>query len=143
MYDDVEPPSASADVRALLRRYEHLIKYFVIGVTASSIDVLLFMFLYNVVGTSELFAHSISVLAGALFSFGVNARHNFKATDRVVFRFFCFFAVCSIGYVIGYMVIAATVQAGWGANIGKIVSLPVVFVTQYVLNSRITFHKSP
>jgi hypothetical protein len=32
-------------------------------------------------------------------------------------------------------------QQGLDANLGKIISLPVVFAIQYVLNSRITFHK--
>jgi hypothetical protein len=32
-------------------------------------------------------------------------------------------------------------SVGLGANLGKIFSLPLVFVLQYLLNSRITFYK--
>lgn len=132
--------------RALATKHQHLLKYLIIGATASAIDVVLFFILFNFVGTSELVAHSISVPTSVLFSFAVNARHNFKTTDHTALRLLSFIIVCTIGYAAGYGVILA-VQAPFsdpalGANIGKIASLPVVFVIQYVLNSKITFRKA-
>ena len=41
----------------------------------------------------------------------------------------------------GFGVIELARQQGIDANLGKIISLPVVFALQYVLNSRITFYK--
>lgn len=131
--------------RALFIKHETLIKYFLIGATASAIDVVLFFVLYNFVGTSELLAHSISVPTAVVFSFVVNARHNFKTSDHALVRFISFCIVCIIGYGAGYGVIVGVQQMfadpQLGANIGKLVSLPVVFVIQYLLNSRITFRK--
>ncbi|CUH42779.1 GtrA family protein [Ruegeria atlantica] len=126
---------------ALMKRHETLVKYFVIGCTASAIDVLLFLILYNVVGTSALVAHSISVPTSVLFSFFVNTRHNFKTNDYLALRLASFVIVCGIGYVAGYGVIYAAQAMGLDANAGKILSLPFVFVVQYILNSRITFRK--
>lgn len=130
-------------LRTRVQRHHHLIKYTLIGATASAIDVVLFLFLFNWVGTSALAAHSVSVPTAVLFSFTVNARHNFRTTDRTMLRFLSFVAVCTIGYITGYLIIEAGVALGLGANIGKIMSLPVVFVVQYFLNSRVTFRKSP
>ena len=76
-----------------------------------------------------------------LFSFIVNARHNFKTSDHMALRLFSFVVVCTIGYLSGFGVIELARQQGMDANIGKIISLPVVFALQYVLNSRITFYK--
>lgn len=129
-------------VTALAARHATLLKYFVIGATASAIDVVLFLLLYNVVGTPALAAHSVSVPTAVLFSFIVNARHNFKTTSHTALRLLSFVIVCTIGYATGYAVIELCRAGGLGANIGKIVSLPVVFVLQYVLNSRITFYQS-
>lgn len=126
---------------ALAVKHQTLLKYFVIGATASAIDVVLFLLLYNVVGTTPLVAHSISVPTSVLFSFIVNARHNFKTTDHTALRLLSFVIVCTIGYAAGFGVIELCRVQGLGANIGKIASLPVVFVLQYVLNSRITFYK--
>lgn len=122
--------------------HQQLIKYLLIGVSASAIDVILFLVLFNLVGTSTLVAHSVSVPTAVLFSFVVNARHNFKTTDHMALRLFSFVVVCTVGYAAGYAVIVAVANVGLSENIGKIVSLPVVFVIQYILNSRITFRAS-
>jgi dolichol-phosphate mannosyltransferase len=119
----------------------HFVKYFIIGVTASSIDVGLFMVLYNVAHTTPLMAHSISVPTSVLFSFTVNARHNFHTADHIVLRLISFAVVAAIGYAVGYGMIELCRSVGLGANVGKLLSLPVVFVLQYLLNSRVTFHK--
>jgi putative flippase GtrA len=134
--------AATHQISALAARYRTLVKYFVIGAAASAIDVLLFLFLYNLVGASPLLAHSISVPTAVLFSFFINARHNFKTTDHTALRLLSFVIVCTIGYGAGYGVIELCRAAGLGANLGKVISLPVVFVLQYALNSRITFHKA-
>lgn len=127
----------------LYRENETLVKYALIGGTASAIDVILFFILFNFVGTSELLAHSISVPTSVLFSFVVNARHNFKTEDYYFLRMASFFIVCLIGYAAGYGVILVVqsffADPDMGANVGKITSLPVVFIIQYVMNSKITF----
>ncbi|WP_181707974.1 GtrA family protein [Chthonobacter rhizosphaerae] len=122
-------------------QHQHLLKYLVIGATASGLDVVLFLLLYNGAGTSAVVAHSISVPTSVLFSFAFNARHNFRTTDHVALRLASFVVVATIGYLAGYGVIELAAYEGLGANAGKILSLPVVFAIQYLLNSRITFHK--
>lgn len=141
-------PSAGATLplldgllRHVPERHHHLVKYLLIGGTASAIDVALFLVLFNLVGTSALVAHSISVPTSVLFSFFVNARHNFRTSDLMALRLFSFVVVCLIGYLAGYGIIAAAAAAGLGENVGKILSLPVVFLIQYGLNSRITFRR--
>ena len=139
----MEARSLASVLRTRAHHHRHLIKYFLIGVTASAIDVVLFLILFNWVGTSALAAHSVSVPTAVLFSFVVNARHNFRTVDYPMLRLFSFVVVCTIGYVSGYAVIEAAIAFGSDANIGKIVSLPVVFAIQYILNSKITFRKAP
>lgn len=129
------PPAAGAG-------HSHLLRYLLIGGAASAIDVALFGILYNLVGTTPLVAHSVAVPSSVLFSFLVNARHNFRTSDHMALRLFSFVIVCSIGYLAGFGVIALVERMGWGANLGKIASLPVVFIIQFVLNSRITFRKA-
>lgn len=132
---------SAGPLRGALKRHPHLIKYLLIGGTASALDVVLFAILFNLVGTTALAAHSVSVPTAILFSFFLNARHNFRTSDRMALRLACFVTVCVIGYLAGYAIIEAAVAGGAGANAGKIASLPVVFVIQYVLNSRITFRR--
>lgn len=141
-----EPVFTPTGMRRLLqgryRRHQHLVKYLFIGGAASAIDVVLFLVLFNLVGTTPLLAHSISVPTSVLFSFATNARHNFHTSDRLVLRLASFAIVCAIGYAAGFGVIAAAAGFGFGENAGKFASLPVVFVIQYLLNSRVTFRAS-
>ncbi len=130
------------DASALLQRHPHLIRYVLIGATASAIDVMLFLLLFNIIGTGALTAHSISVPVSILFSFTLNAWKNFKTHDHLALRLCSFVVVCLIGYAAGYGIIEATVAVGSNANIGKIFSLPAVFFIQYILNTYMTFRIS-
>lgn len=156
---DTQPAAGEglvAKLMGLYHQHEQLLKYFFIGGMASAIDVVLYFILYNFVFpdtvqfgplsmSDELAAQSISVPTAIVFSFVVNARHNFKTNDYALIRFISFCIVCLIGYLAGYWVILAVQQfftnEQLGGNIGKIVSLPVVFIIQYILNSKITFRK--
>jgi putative flippase GtrA len=136
-------PAASLNVLIQgVRRHEQILKYLLIGGAASAIDVVLFMILFNFAGFTEWQAHSVSVPTSVLFSFVVNARHNFKTSDYMLLRLVSFSLVCLLGFFAGYGVIEAARSLGIDSNIGKIASLPVVFVLQYLLNSRITFRKA-
>lgn len=141
--EDAAPAPASR-----FGKHEHLIKYLMIGGTASLIDVALFLILYNFVGTSETVAQWIAVPTSVLFSFIVNARHNFRSEDYMLLRLVSFVAVCTAGAYLGLMIIKTVAGLGVGAaltdpeNVGKFVSLPFVFVFQFILNSKITFRKA-
>lgn len=124
-----------------LGEHPHLIKYIVIGGAASAIDVGLFLFIYNVLETSILVAHSISVPVSVLFSFSVNARHNFRTDDYLLARLASFVVVCAIGYGVGYAITAGVASLAFDGNVGKVISLPFVFALQYLLNSQVTFRK--
>ncbi|WP_213268756.1 GtrA family protein [Hyphomonas sp.] len=133
-------------LQALYAQHQQILKYLLIGGMASAIDLALFFILFNLVNTSELMAHSVSVPTAVVFSFVINARHNFKTTNHAWLRFFSFCVVCAIGYAVGYAIIISVQQvftdAVVGANIGKVLSLPAVFIVQYLLNSKITFRKT-
>ena len=149
MSTQYEQQIVSGGFSAFFEKYRHPIKYLIIGASASAIDVILFFVLYNYVGTSEWVAHSISVPIAVIYSFTINARHNFKTEDYMWLRLASFVLVCTIGFIVGLGVIygakSVLVTAGFAeamsANLGKIASLPVVFIIQYLLNSRITYRR--
>lgn len=126
----------------LFRKHENLIKYGGIGATAVAIDLGVFVVLHEVFGSPLWIAHSVSVGLAVLWSFSLNAFFNFKTTDRLVARFASFSTVSFVGYLVGLLVIWLAVGAAdLGGTVAKIVSLPIVFVTQYLLNSRISFRE--
>lgn len=120
----------------------HFLKYLLIGALACGIDVGLFLILHNVTGLAPLLAHSVSVPLSVLFSFSCNAVLNFRTTDYLALRFLSFAMVAFVGYLTGVMVISARDLLGLDANSAKALSLPLVFVVQYMLNSLVSFRKT-
>jgi len=123
-------------------RDSRLFMYGLIGGVASLIDVGLFVLVHELVGASALIAHSISIPVSAAYSFVGNAWFNFRTTDRLPGRAASFAIVVALGYALGAFVIMVFVNhTSLGGTIGKLVSLPLVFVLQFVLNSQFSFRE--
>jgi len=117
-----------------------LIMYGLIGGVASAIDVGLFLVFHELLGTSALLAHSISIPISAVYSFGCNAWFNFKKTDKILFRAASFAFIVFLGYLLGAFIIwLVETYTGFNGTVGKFVSLPAVFIFQFILNSKISF----
>ena len=113
--------------------------YFVIGLIAASIDILVFIFLHEYIFLPALICHSISIPISAVFSFICNAFFNFKKTDFLFYRFLSFLVIVATGYLLGAVIILIAEYLNLGGTMGKLISLPFVFFLQYFLNSRISF----
>lgn len=132
----------SQPIAQLWRKHENLIKYGGIGATAVAIDLGLFVLLHEYFDAPLWIAHSVSVGVAVVWSFTLNAFFNFKTTDVLLARFLSFSTVSFVGYLVGLLVIWAAVSgADAGGTVGKILSLPIVFVTQYILNTKISFRE--
>jgi len=58
----------------------------------------------------------------------------------MIYRFFSFMIIIGIGYTLGALIILGSINIlNLEASTGKLVSLPFVFLTQYFLNSKISF----
>jgi len=129
--------------------FSNLLKYFVeskmlaylfIGGIAASIDLGTFVFLYELVGLTAVISHSVSVPISAIFSFLCNAFFNFRKTDLLLFRSISFLIVVVLGYLLGVAIIIFVGDIlQLGGTIGKLISLPFVFLFQFYLNSKISF----
>lgn len=131
-------PVGNGRVRRL--RDSRLFLYGLIGGMASAIDVGLFVALHELAGLPPLAAHTVSIPTAAFCSFLANATINFRTTDRLLNRAISFALVVTLGYALGAFVILLFAEhSSLGANVGKVVSLPLVFALQFTLNSRISF----
>ena len=129
--------------------FSNLLKYFVeskmlaylfIGGIAASIDLGTFVFLYELVGLTAVISHSVSVPISAIFSFLCNAFFNFRKTDLLLFRSISFLIVVVLGYLLGVAIIIFVGDIlQLGGTIGKLISLPFVFLFQFYLNSKVSF----
>ena len=119
---------------------KYFVNYVLIGIVASSIDVILFWLFFDIFQEDVSFANAISVSFSALFSFTVNSLYNFKKSDKVFLRLLSFIMVITVGYFAGlYLILFLINFVGIEAVVSKLISLPVVFLIQYFLNSSISF----
>ncbi len=125
---------------ALLGRHAQFLLYAFIGVGALAVDVSIYAALALGVGWHPLLAHTVSTAIAAIASFLANSYINFKVTDRLLLRFVSFGIVVAIGYIVSSIVIAVGIDVFMiDPLIAKAISLPIVLVLQFTLNTRITF----
>ena len=129
--------------KKLFAQHKNAVLYFVIGINASAIDLVVYLVLFNLVSWSAVVSTIISVSAATVFGFIMNIIFNFKVYDKLFFRFLSYSSVSGVGLLLsaGFLYFFHN-KAGFDGNLVKVASLPVVFLTQYLLNKAISFRKS-
>lgn len=131
-------------IKKLLQKYREILLYGVIGGSAALLDVGVFYLLYNFVDFSPTLATMTSVFAATIYSFTLNAFHNFRTKDRMAYRVVMFFSVSLLGLGLSALIVDYLTGVRMiDGNLAKIVSLPPIVLIQYLLNSRITFRQTP
>lgn len=116
------------------------ILYLIIGGSAVVLDAIVFMILYNIGKLDPILSTIISITLATIFSFTLNSRYNFKKEDKVAKRLLLFSLVSAFGMLISSTIIkVGEDKLGIDPNYTKIISIPIIAVTQFVLNKLITF----
>ncbi len=134
-------PGLKGTLAKLWIQQRNLILYAFIGGSAVAVDVGLFTLLNQVMGWRALVANAVSVPVSVVWSFVLNATINFKTTDVILARLASFSVVSGIGFAASQAIIWAAEAAGVSGFVAKLLSLPLVFVLQYFLNTRLTFRE--
>jgi len=131
-------------VRALLDLYENHRNFFwysVIGISGVALDYITFLILFNAVGLDKNVANVISTSLGITNNFFWNAFLNFKKTDKLLVRFFTFYAVGIVGLLLTSLMFVLFVDLlKIDANLVKACSIVVVVIVQYGLNRKFSFN---
>jgi putative flippase GtrA len=81
--------------------------------------------------------------SGTVLSFILNARFNFKTTDRVALRFLCFCTVALLGFTASAGTLYLLVdRVGLNKYLSKLATIVVVVLVQYNLNRLFSFRKT-
>lgn len=117
--------------------------YCVIGMSGTSLDFTIYSSLLKSGLLDYQGANTIGYASGTLLSFILNARFNFRVTDRMARRLFCFFGVALVGWTISVGLLYQCI-GNWHCNkyLSKLGTLVVVMLVQYNLNRWISFRKS-
>lgn len=123
----------------LINTNRNLLFYILIGMSGVIIDLIVYIGLVKV-GLDPLIASFISVSCGVVNNFFWNAYVNFKKTDHLFFRFLAFFAVGTMGTVLGlFMIFLLHDIYKLDPIYAKLISIPFVVAFQYWFNKSASF----
>ena len=130
-------------MKNLLLQNRQFLLYCVIGMSGVLLDFTIFSLLYRLKLLDYQGANAIGYASGTLLSFVLNARFNFRVTDRIAQRLLCFFGVAVIGYTISAWLLHLFIGT-YGGNryLSKLATLVVVMLVQYNLNRWVSFRKT-
>lgn len=104
------------------------------------IDLGVYILLYDFLDWNSLYSTTVSISIATVYAFSLNAIFNFKVTDRFLLRLGMYSFTSFVGWTISAMLLfVLTERLGYDGTIVKILSLPLVFVVQYIINRNLTF----
>jgi len=127
----------------LYLHYRSFILYGIIGCVSAGLDFFLYTALHFA-NIPYLVANILSTHCGILCSFALNRNINFKVKDKTVLRFASFYAIGLSGLALSSTMLYLMIDViGWKhVVIAKIITIVVVAVLQFSLNSVITFRRT-
>lgn len=130
-------------MKKLLHQKKQFLLYCVIGASGVSLDFAVYSLLLKLGGLDYQAANAAGYASGTLLSFILNARFNFRVTNKIAIRLASFFGVAFLGWLASAGMLHALIGL-WGFDryLSKLATLVVVVLLQYNLNRLISFRKS-
>jgi len=127
-------------LRKLPLRTKQFIKYCCVGVLGTLIDMSLLTLLFEVFTWPILLANSISFTAAASSNFYFNKFYTYRnKEDRVAKQYSKFFIISLAGLFISSAIITLGVQIGVWYIYAKAISIFIVLIWNFILNTFWTF----
>jgi putative flippase GtrA len=129
-------------VKKLLLQKKQFVLYCIIGLSGTLVDFSVFSLLIRARLLDVQAANAISYSCGTMLSFILNARFNFRITDRIMARLVCFFGVAFLGWLTSAFLLHVLVDHyHFDKYLSKLATLVVVVLLQYNLNRLLSFRK--
>jgi len=130
-------------VKNFLLQKRQFLLYCVIGFSGVGLDFAIFSLLIKTNAADLRVANAIGYASGTLLSFVLNAKFNFRTTDRILLRMLSFFGVAALGLFVSDCVLRLLVNH-WHQDkyLAKMATLVVVVALQYNLNRLLSFRKA-
>jgi len=130
-------------LKTLLLRQKQFLLYCAIGASGVTLEFGLDALLIHSGLLDYRPANATGYASGTLLSFILNARFNFRVTDKLALRLACFLGVALLGWWVSDTLLRVLI-GGYGVNkyLAKLPVLAVVVLLQYNLNRRLSFRKT-
>ena len=126
----------------LLQKKQFLL-YCVIGASGATLDFGIYSLLVKPRLLDYQAANAAGYASGTLLSFILNARFNFRVTDKIALRLASFFGVAFLGWLASAALLQLLIgHYSFDKYISKFAALVVVVLLQYNLNRLLSFRKN-
>ena len=130
-------------MKNLLLQNKQFLLYCVIGASGVTLDFGVYSLLVKTGLLDYQAANAVGYASGTLLSFLLNARFNFRVTDKLAFRLISFFGVAFAGWLASAAALQLLIgHFGFDKYLSKAATLFVVVLLQYNLNRLVSFRKT-
>ena len=128
--------------KTLLQKKQFLL-YCVIGASGVTLDFGIYSLLVKTRLLDYQAANAVGYSGGTLLSFILNARFNFRVTDKIPLRLISFFSIAFLGWLVSAGLLFLLIgRFGFDKYLSKFATLIVVVLLQYNLNRLLSFRKA-
>jgi len=129
-------------VKEFLLQKKQFLFYCVIGVSGVTLDFGIYSLLVKTRLLEYQAANAVGYASGTLLSFILNAKFNFRVTDKIPLRLLCFFSIAFLGWLVSAALLHLLIgHLGFDKYLSKLATLVVVVLLQYNLNRLLSFRK--
>ena len=130
-------------MKKLLLQKKQFLLYCVIGFSGVGLDFGIYSLLLKTHTLDYQAANAVGYASGTLLSFILNAKFNFRVTDKIALRLASFFGVAFLGWLASAMLLLLLIgHYHFDKYLSKFTTLVVVVLLQYNLNRLLSFRKT-
>ena len=129
-------------MKKILLQKKQFLLYCVIGASGVTLDFGIYSLLVKTRLLDYQAANAAGYSSGTLLSFILNARFNFRVTDKIPLRLTSFFSIAFLGWLVSAGLLHLLIgRFNFDKYLSKFATLIVVVLLQYNLNRLLSFRK--
>lgn len=130
-------------MKKILLQKKQFLLYCVIGASGVTLDFGIYSLLVKTRLLDYQAANAVGYSSGTLLSFILNARFNFRVTDKIPLRLTSFFSIAFLGWLVSAGLLHLLIgRFNFDKYLSKFATLIVVVLLQYNLNRLLSFRKA-
>ena len=130
-------------MKKILLQKKQFLLYCVIGASGVTLDFGIYSLLVKTRLLDYQAANAVGYSSGTLLSFILNARFNFRVTDKIPLRLTSFFSIAFLGWLVSAGLLHLLIgRFNFDKYLSKFATLIVVVLLQYNLNCLLSFRKA-
>ena len=130
-------------MKKILLQNKQFLLYCVIGASGVTLDFGIYSLLVKTRLLDYQAANAVGYSSGTLLSFILNARFNFRVTDKIPLRLTSFFSIAFLGWLVSAGLLHLLIgRFNFDKYLSKFATLIVVVLLQYNLNRLLSFRKA-